>query len=250
MGRHAKEATRSSVTRLIACSSVVLFVGGAGLLTYRTQPAPSANSVTTTAVVVSSLACTDGPGGTAVDVLNSAGPLAGDVVRASLDACGFQEGQQLTVQYPDGDPTQLSLADAVDDEGTAGRLLPIGLLIAALLAVAAGVAVWLDGRRGSRRPAHSAIRGEGIRGGAAQATTDPEQSAAAELAWPPAQLDDDGPSLAGLGFGEADWPAEMPQAGDTPRRQDAGALDLVFPFTSSLAESLHDELFTHRSVYN
>lgn len=251
MGRHARGAARSSVTRLIVCSSVVLIVGGAGLLTYRMQPAPSANSVTTMAVVVSSLACTDGPGGTAVDMLNPAGPLAGDAVRATLDACGYQEGQQLAVQYPDGDPTQLSLAgtDAVD-LGTGDRLLPIGLLIAALLALGAVLAVWLDSRRGHRRPAHSAARGEGIRGGT-QARIEPEQlPVAGSVPLPSAQVDDIRPTLADLGDGETDWSAEWPKSGDTARRQDDDSVDLVFPFNSSLADSLHDELFTHRSVYS
>ena len=259
MGRHARGATRSRVpvARLIVCSSVVVIVGGAGLLTYRALPAPSANSVTTTAVVVSSLACTDGPGGTAVDVLNPAGPLAGDTVRGSLDACGYQEGQQLAVQYPDGDPTQLSLAgtDAVD-LGTGDRLLPIGLLIAALLAVGAGVAVWLDSRRGKRRPAHSSSRSggtlaAGLRGDAKAHTAPGQLASDGSEPIQQAQADDDWPDLAGLGFGNDDWPAELVEAAEHAQTGgEAAAVDLVFPPTSSLADSLHDELFTHRNVYS
>jgi hypothetical protein len=184
-----------------------------------------------------------------VDVLNPAGPLAGDAIRATLEACGYQEGQQLAVQYADGDPTQLSLAgtDALDDAGTSDRLLPIGLLIAALLAVAAGVAVWLDSRRGNRRPAHS-----GTQGGDVQAPTESEQfPAAGSPALQPPQVDDDWPDLASLGLGDTAWPAELPVDDAASRTgQYPAAVDLVFPFTSSLADSLHDELFTHRSVYS
>jgi hypothetical protein len=187
-------------------------------------------------------------------VLNPAGPLAGDSVRASLDACGYQEGQQLSVQYTEGDPTQLSLAGtgAGGDSGTGGRLLPIGLVIAGLLAIAAGLAVWLDSRRGNRRPAHRGLRSDN-----GQPNTEPEQSAAAspsmagQVTWDQAELDDDWPSLAGLGFAEADWHVEPPTAVDTgPAGRGFADVDLVFPSASSLADSLHDELFTHRSVYS
>jgi hypothetical protein len=200
-------------------------------------------------------------------VLNPAGPLAADAVRASLDACGYQVGQQLGVQYPSGEPTQLSLAgtDAADDRGTGDQLLPIGLLIAALLAVAAGVAVWLDSRRGNRRPAHRGIRRNSLRDdevragdtsvgdgpGGAQASARPERlPAAGPPALTQAQIDDLWPDLAGLGVGDTDGPVELP-ATEAPRTgQNAAAVDLVFPYTSSLADSLHDELFTHRSVYS
>ncbi|MET0967211.1 MAG: hypothetical protein ABWZ02_12470, partial [Nakamurella sp.] len=215
--------------------------------------------------------CTDGPGGTAVDVL-PAGPLAGDAVRASLDACGYQEGQQLAVQYPSGEPTQLSLAgtDAVDDRGTSDQLLPIGLLIAALLAVAAGVAVWLDSRRGNRQPAHRGVRRNSIRdddvhsadrsggdtsgddtSGGDQALTGPKRPrATGSAALAQAQIEEVWPDLASLGFGETDWPVELPATATARAGQHPVAVDLVFPFTSSLADSLHDELFTHRRVYS
>ena len=42
--------------------------------------------------------------------------------------------------------------------------------------------------------------------------------------------------------------AAAQHAAAEPVGQSAPAVDLIFPFTSSLAASLRDELFTHRSL--
>lgn len=158
----------------------------------------------------------------------------------------------MAVQFSNGDPTQLDLAgtDTAADIGTREGLLSIGLVIAALLAAAAAVAVWLDSRRTNRqRPdAGVATHAEPERQAAAgSAVADP--AAGTDIAVDAGQVHSE--SLTELSFGQADWSAEAPAAIGTMRTgQGSSSVDLVFPFASSLADSLHDELFTHRTVYS
>ena len=157
MGRHARGAARSRVpvATIVARSLIVVVIAVGSWLGSRAQPTPiAAGSVDGSAVVVSSLACTDGAGGTVVDVLEpgrrSAAPSG-----PSLDACGYQEGQLLAVQYPAGDPTQAGAGrtDAVDRSRTGDRLLPIGLAgrRAARPCCAGDRGCWLDAPAG-RQP--------------------------------------------------------------------------------------------------
>ena len=332
MGRHARGASRSRVpVATIVGSLLVLVIAVGSWLGSRAQPAPNAGALDASAVVVSSLACTDGAHGTVVDVLGPTGWPAGSVVRATLDGCGYQEGQRLAVQFLPGDPTQVTLA-GTDDAGdgvTGGRLLPFGLAVVALLAVGALLAVWLDSRRARRHLG-------GARDVAAHGLVDPEEGAAPTdlfetfppdepLTWaqpagatlpgqamptvaapaePAATLVPAGttvgttvgttlvqPAAAALApRGRHARPEPEPaadQLADTGRHgplsvlevlhassparpspfeslarfafddRDAdpdprstlelSSVDLVFPYSSSLAASLHDELFTHRS---
>ena len=198
--------------------------------------ADSENPVTASAVVISSLACSDGTGTTLVDVLDPASPLSGSPVRATLDACGYQEGEQLSVQFATADPARVVLAGTAPVSGAG--LLPLGVAIAALLALGAGLAVWVDSRRRPNR--HRAV-GTGrhlVDHESLDATADPTSD-------------------------RTPVPADEPtEGGPDPLAEDAGdrvtvlavigrrqsSVDLAFPFSSTLAASLHDELFTHRSV--
>ncbi len=242
MGRHARGAARSRVpVAVVVWTVVVLIVLGAGaLLGDRGRVADSQDPVAASAVVVSSLACTDGTGRTLVDVLDPASPTSGGVVRATLDACGYQEGQQLSVQFASTDPARVVLAGTAPSAGAG--LLPLGVAIAALLALGAGLAVWIDSRRRPNR--HRAV-------GTARHLVDHEiVDAAGDFAADPApervvELVSACPSGAGDRPDDetGDRVAVLAVAG---RRR--SAVELNFPFSSTLAASLHDELFTHRSV--
>src|SRR6478609_5999252 len=145
MGRHARGAFRSRSSAAAVAAAAVVAVVAVGLgLGSGSQP----ESTTASAMVVSSLACTDGAGGTVVDVVAPPATSGGGQVRADLDACGYREGQQLQVQFVPGDPTQVVLAgnESATDFLT-GDGLPFGLGIAALLAVGATLAIWFDARR-------------------------------------------------------------------------------------------------------
>lgn len=211
---------------------VILLVVGAGAwLGDRGRVADSENPVVASAVVVSSLACTGGAGTTLVDVLDPVSPLSAGLVRATLDACGYQEGEQLAVQFPTADRARVVLAGTAPAAGDG--LLPLGVAIAALLALGAGLAVWIDSRRrpnqhrAARTGRHLAER-EML-----DLTTDPAPE--------PAFVES--PGTRDLPNGETeDRVTVLAVAG---RRQAAADLD---SFSSTLAASLHDELFTHRSV--
>lgn len=227
MGRHARGPARSRVPVAVVVWSafIVLILVAGPWLADRGRPADSADPLTASAVVVSSLACPNGTGSTLVDVVNPAAPSAGPV-RATLAACGYQEGQQLAVQYVAADPARVVLAGATPTAGPG--LLPLGVAIAVLLALGAGLAVWIDSRR---PPTRHRADGTGRH-----------------------LVDQEIPDL------PADPPAVDPvhrpdgaaknrtTVGAAGRRQ--ASVDLIFPFSSTLAASLHDELFTHRSVSN
>jgi hypothetical protein len=234
-------------------------------------------------VVVSSLACHDGAAGTVVDVVAPATALSGGQFRADLDACGYREGQQLKVQFVPGDPTQVVLAgNESSTDFLTGDGLPFELGIAALLAVGAALAIWLDARRangwssvvGLRRTAR-----RGSPGGSKRADAGPRPRAAHEVIDADEFIDADrlvdaDPPPAGgepalvralrSGSPRGDdalmSPAprsgrhalvELPEVVGIDRIDDPdpslSTVDLTFPCSSSLAACLHDELFTHRS---
>jgi hypothetical protein len=145
----------------IVLLGTVIVAGSGTWLLSRAQPTSDATTVTATAVVVTSLACTDGLDGTLVDVTIPSGPQAGTPVRASLDACGYQEGQQIAVQFAEDDPTAVTLAGVGDTDLVAGgNLLPLGLGVAGLLGLGAVLAVLIDSRRaGRRRPLGQVVAG-------------------------------------------------------------------------------------------
>ena len=209
----------------------------------RAQPTPIATAQTTgSAVVVSSLACTEGAGGTLVDVLVPSGL----PVRTSLDTCGHQEGELLAVSYAAGDPAAAWVADQDSTDDTPTGLLPIGLGMAALLGVCGVFAVWFDGRRQRRRAvsdvpaAHGAAEYESM-------TEVFDVGSGARARTTPSELMRDQPEQPS---GRHALPDPVQDSAPVVVRDDRrlSSVDLAFPFTSSLAASLHDELFTHRSV--
>jgi hypothetical protein len=150
-----------------------------------------------------------------VDLLDPLGQPPGTTRRATLDSCGHRVGEVLAVDYSTDDPGRVSPAATDPDDGAGRQLLPLGLVLAALLGVAALVAVIRDGRRGRRSADGAYPRQSGRRG----------RHAAPE--------EDDPPLV-----------DEEPVPDVVVRPSD---LDLLFPDHDRLAVNLHDELFTHRS---
>ncbi len=338
MGRHARGAARSRVP-VVTVVLGVLVVGVIAIGSWfglRADSMTRSDSVDATAVVISSLACPGGSGRTEagpagpgigrsgqtlVDVLPPVDFASGSLVRATLDGCGFQEGQRLAVQYRTGAPTAVTLADGAPASEEGGAMLPVGLAVAGLLAVLAALAVYLDGRGRPLRHRHAAGSESDEHlpeevGLAGEATGGPQRthSADREDAWCghlPAVASDGrpmvtaGPGLAGqwgvdapavttspwniLGAdplslqypdrnGHGPFTAAQARAAsaagggalpgergrgaevtgesvglsdaskETAARPEMSSLDLIFPFSSTLAASLHDELFTHRST--
>lgn len=249
MGRHARGAAhlRVSVSTVVLGTLIVTVVAVGSLWSSHAQPTPiAAQVVDGTAVVVSSLACQNGAGGTQVDVLSPAGRPLGSTVRATLDACGYQEGEQLAVQFPVGDPTQVSLLGGpVDETVTGGRLLPYGLGLAALLALGAAAAVWVDGRRGRRTrastPLSDNVDPDSFGAGVPDGTMLPLAADSADLV-----------ESVPRPVGRHAHPDDLAPAVDRepPADRELSSVDLSFPFTASLADCLHDELFTHRTVWS
>lgn len=177
------------------------------------------STVTTSAVVVSSLACQNGDEGTVVDLLDPVGQAPATTRRATMDSCGHRPGEVLTVEYSTADPGRVvpaAVADGADD--ASGRLLPLGLMLAALLGVAAVAAIVRDARR-SQQTAGSDERTGSAGGHGRHARRDEGESA----------------------------PAVTPAAPAIEPVARPNDLDLLFPAHESLRDSLHDELFTHRS---
>lgn len=222
---------------VVVWTVVVLLVLGAGAwLGDRGPVSGSQDPVAASAVVVSSLACTNGTGTTLVDVLDPASPVPAGSVRATLDGCGYQEGQQLSVQFATADPARVVLAGTAPAAGTG--LLPLGVAIVALLALGAGLAVWIDSRRRPNR--HRA-------GGTGRHLVDHENLDPAVDPAPGPVVE----SGSDRGAGAANHPTgtagdRVPVLAAAERRP--AAVELSFPFSSTLAASLHDELFTHRTV--
>lgn len=223
MGRHARGAVRAQVVARIAGIAVpaVLIVAAGWFWVAGASGAVTLDPTSTgTAVVVSSLPCQNGDEGTVVDVQDPVGQPAGTTRRATLDACGHRPGDVVAVEYSTADPGRVvpAAVTAGSDDAT-GRLLPLGLMLAALLGVAAVAAVVRDARR--PRPAGTAPAGSG--GGTGRGRH--------------ARPDEDEPAPIAA--------APVPEPTAAVRGSD---LDLLFPPAERLRDSLHDELFTHRSA--
>ncbi len=179
---------------------------------------PDGSTVRGSAVVVSSLACQNGDEGTVVDLLDPAGQPPGTSRRATLDSCGHQAGEVIAVDYSQADPSRVvPAATAAADGDSTGRGLMLGIVLAAVLGAVAVVAVIRDGRR----------RQAFADGAAAHPDV-------AERHGRHARVDDDEPPVV---------PDDPVAALVNP----SSDLDLLFPAWDRLAESLHDELFTHRT---
>ncbi|HET8589641.1 MAG TPA: hypothetical protein VFM01_08410 [Nakamurella sp.] len=112
-----------------------------------------ADPVDAYAQVVSSPACSAG-GQTLVRISGTEPP-----VTATLSGCGFARDQRLAVQYLAGHPDQVRLtgSSVAGAQSLAGRLLPIGILAAGLVAVLATVALLVDRRRSRHAPTASRV---------------------------------------------------------------------------------------------
>jgi hypothetical protein len=199
------------VTAIAVTGLVIALLAVGSWLGSRTESAADAadrGTVTGAAVVVSSLACVAGAGQTLVDVLPPAGSGQGATpVRARLNGCGFQEGQQLSVQYRESAPATVTLADT---GGTAsGALLPLGLTVAGLLAVGAALAVYVDGRSNRRRRHAAGPDGRLLADGEEESGDPGSPSAAAEPSEMPRLWDDDADPRAAEARS-----AEFPSTGD------------------------------------
>ncbi len=216
MGRHARGVVRSRVTfRAVGVAVPVALIVAAGSLWAVAQSTDTEGTIAGSAVVVSSLACHNGDEGTVVDVLDPVGQPPRTTHRAIMDSCGHQAGDVLAVDYSGADPGRVVPAAAVDGDDATGRLLPLGLVLAALLGLAAVIAVVRD----ARRSRHASTGTDGPAPWTAHGRH---------------ALPDDG---------------EPPAAQDSPPLSARLPVDLdqLFPAHDNLAISLHDELFTHRS---
>ena len=270
MGRHARGVTRSRlpVATAVVGTMIVAVIAVGSWMGSQAQPVPVAGGFSTgSAAVVSSLACTDGADGTVVDVLDPVGRPAGTTVRGTLDGCGYQVGQQLAVQYSIQDPTQVSLAGTSSATDSGLEQSPIGIAIAGLLAIGVAIAIWIDSRR-FRRP--SGVVDQRSGGSSSSPSVAPlvgesggEQSVGTVEKTPtvpgPAagrHASNDEPDIGDTADGETavddtafvDTPAVSTRTPEHPAGRPLPNADLVFPFASTLAASLRDELFTHRGV--
>lgn len=205
---------RRRLTTSVGVAVPVALIVAAGSWWAVDSSTQSAPTVAGSAVVVSSLACRNGDAGTVVDVLDPVGRPPGTTLRATLDSCGHRAGEVLAVEYSADDPGRVVPAAADPDDEAARQLLPLGLVLAALLGVAALAAVIRDGRR-ARAARADADREPGRHG--RHAAPDEED---------PQPVDED----------------PVPELAARP-----SDLDLLFPGGDRLAVNLHDELFTHRS---
>lgn len=141
-------SARLAVLTISACVLVLAAVAlGAWWWSLRSVSDPiDANPVSSTAVVVASPACADG-GGTVVH-LSGADPHT----YATLDGCGFPDGQRIAVEYLAGDPgtVRLSGTSRAGQSTLIRKILPIGMLVAGFASVVM-LAIAAAGRRGRRR---------------------------------------------------------------------------------------------------
>ena len=261
MGKHGGVAGRARV-RIPALLLGGLVAGAIVLGSWWALGSPSdpidQNPVQALAFVASSPSCVDGgdraAGGrlTVVDVVGGASPVR--PVRTTVDACGYRDGQQVAVQYLAGDISRarLSGTSTAGDTGSAGRLLPIGLLVAGLLAAAATIALVADGRRSRRRRGAdewATARHARISGAEFLLFARSEPAASSRPVRRPADPASVAatPRTAPVLLGrharvETDAPLEVPAPASG-----LAAVDLVYLY-ADLSASLHDELFTHRGA--
>ncbi|WP_395726966.1 hypothetical protein [Nakamurella sp.] len=202
----------------IAASAALVLAAGWSWAVGSTGPAALTDgTVSAQAVVVSSLACQNGDEGTVVDLLGPVDQPPGTTRRATIDSCGHRPGEVLRVEYSAAHPDRVvptAVVDGVDDPS--GRLLPLGLILAGLLGAAAVAVVVRDARRPHRPDVPAGAGPQGTGHGRH------------------ARPDEDEPAVPIV-------PVLLPV--DRPHD-----LDLLFPAHQDLRESLHDELFTHRSA--
>ena len=154
MGKHGGVVGRKRVSIRAVALGVLLLAGiatGSWWWSLRMQPDPiDQNPVAAAGFVVSSPSCTDGGGGTVVDVM----PVSGGQVRAVIDACGYSDGQQVAVEYLAGDPSQARLAGTSSASGTdeVRQWWPIALGVLVVLAAGIAVVLVVDRRRFRRIP--------------------------------------------------------------------------------------------------
>jgi len=264
MGRHARGARlqRVPVATIVLGGLIVAVIGVGSWVSVNTGSTQVAD-VGASAVVVSSPPCEAGGGRTVVDVLDIGAAETGGTTRASLDGCGYREGQVLAVQHAPGEPAVVAIAEATD-AGT--DLQPFGILAAALLAIAGALAVWFDGRAGRLfRRGRSIDLPDTLPDSTGPEVSPPSASAAMEYLSVSA-LDAPGQPSARSGrharFDPTDTETDVGAIEDVMtapgrgNRRDVGSddasttsdVDLVFAFGAELAVSLRDELFTHRGV--
>ena len=244
MGRHARGAARSeglgvdSAARML----IVVVIAVGSWLGSRAHRRRSRRAQTTgSAVVVSSLACTEGAGGTLVDVLVPSGL----PVRTSLDTCGHQEGELLAVSYAAGDPAAAWMARPGLDRRHTDRFAADRARGGRTARRVRVFAVWFDGRRQRRRAVSDVPAAHGS--GGVRVHDGDVDVGMAPLPNDTAELRRDQPEQP---TGRHALPDPVQDSAPVVVRDDRrlSSVDLAFPFTSSLAASLHDELFTHRSV--
>lgn len=169
---------------LIAVSLCVLLLAIAGLGAWwwidgsRTDPI-DANPVSAVAIVVSSPQCLD-EGHTIVRV-------PGVAAESELDGCGFAVGQRISVEYLSGHPDVVRLSGTTHAGGSspARKIVPIGILVAGMVAAFGLVAA---GRTGSKRSRSGAVSVAQLRArmvNAADASASPEPSEPPDPPEPP-----------------------------------------------------------------
>jgi hypothetical protein len=204
---------------------ICLLVAGAVALgvwwwTLRSATDPiDADPVDAYAVVVSSPAC---PGGADTTVTLT---VQGAPVTATISGCGHAKDQRIAVQYLAGHPEQMRQAGTTTagDSGLAGKLLPIGILAAGLVAVLATVALLVERRRSRHLAAGGSlsvaeIRARSARGGSADGGDGVEATGTVA----PAAVRTDADSDAGPGAGPEmhDGTQRGDDADEAPRDRD------------------------------
>lgn len=150
---------RGGLAAIAPVAGICLLVLGAIVLgiwwwTIRSVADPiDADPVDAYAQVISSPPCAAG-GQTQVRISGVEPP-----VTATLSGCGFAPDQRLAVQYLAGHPDRVRLtgSSVAGTQSLAGRLLPLGILAAGLVAVLATVALLVDRRRSRHAPMASRV---------------------------------------------------------------------------------------------
>jgi hypothetical protein len=153
MGRHGgAKARRPRLTGTIVV--LVLLVAGAvalGLwwarLGAKADPV-AADPVSGYGIVVASPPCTDAANGGVTTVT-----VVGSTIQATLDACGYRQGQRLAIEYLRGHPETARLAGTSTGTQAIGirKVLPYVILGVGLLAVAAAILLIRERRSGHRQ---------------------------------------------------------------------------------------------------
>lgn len=250
MGRHGRGPSRTTRASWPVVAIGVLVVAAIGfgfwLWSVRSVSDPiDAHPVDAYAVVVSSPSCTAGSGSTVIDLnLETA-------VRSSLSACGRRVGERIAVQYLAGHTDQARLAGtAVAHNNSAGRWLPIAILVAGLLAVIGTLSLLIDRHR-SRHDGRSA-------GAVGRPTVAQLRAAAAETSTPATPVAGAAESDTGNGSPDSDGvdaapgPPDAPDGSgdggpDTTTRIAVGAVPGIGSTPLRPSDIVDEDLFTHRT---